>query len=89
MTAAPLLRPQGIPSPAFPVADNAQNLYKTSASNPTASSSKRPVSPSANLPTKKKKINDNDPVCVVCGQSPHHLVKDCPLVMEGPKAYVG
>lgn len=86
MTAAPLLRPQGIPSPAFPVADNAQNLYKTSASNPTASSSKRPVSPSANLPTKKKKINDNDPVCVVCGQSPHHLVKDCPLVMEGPKA---
>jgi chromodomain-helicase-DNA-binding protein 4 len=26
--------------------------------------------------------------CVVCGQLPYHLVKDCPAVLEGPKRYV-
>ncbi|KAJ7293407.1 SNF2 family DNA-dependent ATPase [Mycena rebaudengoi] len=55
---------------------------------PIASSSKRPPSPtSAEYSQHKKSRPSSAPAapCVICGSSPHHLVKDCPIVNEGPK----
>ncbi|KAI0654200.1 SNF2 family N-terminal domain-containing protein [Cubamyces menziesii] len=52
-----------------------------------ASSSKRPSSPVPAIdPPKTKKPRDanGQSVCVVCGRSPLHLIKDCPVVAQGP-----
>jgi chromodomain-helicase-DNA-binding protein 4 len=35
---------------------------------------------------KKRQRMDSYPSCPVCG-GPHHLVKDCPIIAEGPKRY--
>jgi chromodomain-helicase-DNA-binding protein 4 len=56
--------------------------------NATAGPSKRPGSPRLEEPVKKKKANPpadplSSPFCPVCNKSPHHLVKDCPLVTQG------
>ncbi|KAI0322695.1 hypothetical protein OF83DRAFT_1092474 [Amylostereum chailletii] len=32
----------------------------------------------------RKRAKNDGTVCVVCGRSPHHLIKDCPTVAEGP-----
>ncbi|KAJ7654999.1 SNF2 family DNA-dependent ATPase [Mycena polygramma] len=55
-------------------------------SNAVASSSKRTLSPTpaANPPHKKPRPSSSLS-CIICGSSPHHLAKDCPVVSEGPK----
>ncbi|KAJ6574934.1 hypothetical protein B0H19DRAFT_1371843 [Mycena capillaripes] len=55
-------------------------------SNAVASSSKRTLSPTptANPPHKKPRPSSSS-TCIICGTSPHHLAKDCPVVLEGPK----
>ncbi|KAJ7932575.1 SNF2 family DNA-dependent ATPase [Mycena leptocephala] len=55
-------------------------------SNAVASSSKRTLSPAptANPPQKKSRPSASL-TCIICGTSPHHLAKDCPVVSEGPK----
>jgi chromodomain-helicase-DNA-binding protein 4 len=45
---------------------------------------KRP-SDAPSVPMKRQKT-DKYPGCPVCG-GPHHLVKDCPTIAEGPKRY--
>jgi chromodomain-helicase-DNA-binding protein 4 len=52
----------------------------------TAGPSKRPSSLSHNEGPSKKKVKPSTAGCVVCGQTPHHLVKDCPVVAQGPKS---
>ncbi|KAJ7107605.1 SNF2 family DNA-dependent ATPase [Mycena crocata] len=54
-------------------------------SNAVASSSKRTLSPSGNPPHKKSRQSTSH-ACIICGKSPHHLAKDCPVVAEGPKS---
>lgn len=59
-------------------------------SNGVTGSSKRALSPipAADPVQKKKRVGGVElSECVICGRSPHHLVKDCPLVAEGPKRY--
>jgi chromodomain-helicase-DNA-binding protein 4 len=54
---------------------------------PNVGPSKRPPSPLGNDEApNSKKIKSSDTICMVCGKSPHHLVKDCPIVLQGPKA---
>jgi hypothetical protein len=51
---------------------------------PIAASSKRPP-PSSEYPPKVKRPKPIDTTsCPVC-DGPHHLVKDCPVVADGPK----
>jgi hypothetical protein len=51
---------------------------------PIAASSKRPP-PSSEHPSKAKRPKQiNTTSCPVC-DGPHHLVKDCPVVADGPK----
>lgn len=56
---------------------------------PTTSSSKRGSSPPTEEPSLKKTklLPQVTSSCVVCGHSPHHLVKDCPTILEGSKRY--
>ncbi|KAJ7786129.1 SNF2 family DNA-dependent ATPase [Mycena metata] len=75
------------PSKAF---EQVAQSSSSSAARPTppnavASSSKRPLSPApvSNPPRKKSKPSGS---CPVCQKSPHHLVKDCPVVTEGSKS---
>ncbi|TFK56559.1 hypothetical protein OE88DRAFT_1730039 [Heliocybe sulcata] len=51
-----------------------------------AGPSKRPPSPLPSTSSKKSKHTGGQTPCSVCGRSPHHLVKDCPVVAEGPKS---
>ncbi|EPQ60503.1 hypothetical protein GLOTRDRAFT_68181 [Gloeophyllum trabeum ATCC 11539] len=51
-----------------------------------AGPSKRPSSPLQGSNLKKAKHTPGDTPCVICGRLPHHLVKDCPVVAEGPKS---
>ncbi|KAI0639630.1 hypothetical protein C8Q77DRAFT_1082196 [Trametes polyzona] len=68
-----------IPPPALP--------RMSRPSNAVAGPSKRPSSPMlAHDAPKAKKAKDLSrlPACVVCGRVPHHLIKDCPVVAQGP-----
>ena len=71
----------GTSSPA-PRAGNARNDDVQS-----AGSLKRPGSP-ANETAKKKPKSIPTSSCPICNRSPHHLVKDCPIVTAGPQRYV-
>lgn len=55
--------------------------------NQPSGSLKRPGSPAGETAKKKPK-----PIpasrCPICNRSPHHLVKDCPVVAAGPQRYV-
>ncbi|KAJ7706367.1 SNF2 family N-terminal domain-containing protein [Mycena rosella] len=55
--------------------------------NAVAGSSKRAPSPVpvANPPLKKPRQSSSH-ACIICEASPHHLAKDCPLVLQGPKS---
>ncbi|KAG6821361.1 hypothetical protein H0H93_014158 [Arthromyces matolae] len=58
-------------------------------SSATANSSKRPASPvpPERITAKKPKtMADPSSPCPVCQQLPHHLVKNCPLVSDGPQS---
>ncbi|KAH9942923.1 SNF2 family N-terminal domain-containing protein [Amylocystis lapponica] len=69
-----------------PIAGQKPRLLGVTATNAAAGPSKRALSPDHDLGAPhKKKVKDNNSSCVVCGRSPHHLVKDCPAVAEGPK----
>ncbi|KAF8898923.1 SNF2 family N-terminal domain-containing protein [Infundibulicybe gibba] len=53
---------------------------------PMAGPSKRASSPGLDNSRKNKQsrsTNLSSP-CIVCGQTPHHLIKNCPLVSQGP-----
>lgn len=54
---------------------------------PTASSSKRGSPPEESSLKKKKKLSQPLSGCPVCERPSHHLVKDCPTVLEGSKRY--
>ncbi|RPD57040.1 hypothetical protein L227DRAFT_552450 [Lentinus tigrinus ALCF2SS1-6] len=57
--------------------------------NATSSSSKRPKPPGDSVEgpqNKKAKESGRMVSCVVCGRTPHHLVKDCPVVAQGPQS---
>ncbi|KAI0689886.1 SNF2 family N-terminal domain-containing protein [Cytidiella melzeri] len=50
----------------------------------TAGSSKRPLSPLQGAGPPLKKLKESGyPTCVVCGRSPGHKLKKCPVVREG------
>ncbi|KAJ7783591.1 SNF2 family DNA-dependent ATPase [Mycena maculata] len=55
--------------------------------NAVASSSKRALSPApaGNSPQKRSRQSLSQ-ACIICGKSPHHLAKDCSVVLEGPKS---
>ncbi|KZT02402.1 uncharacterized protein LAESUDRAFT_661821 [Laetiporus sulphureus 93-53] len=63
--------PQPVPRPSY---------WKATAGPAKRASSPTPV---AGLPPKRTKLK-TDAACAVCGRSPHHLIKDCPIVAEGP-----
>ncbi|GLB35984.1 putative class II histone deacetylase complex subunits 2 and 3 [Lyophyllum shimeji] len=72
------------PHPAAPLTTEIRQ-----SSNAVAGPSKRPASPSHTEQSKpkKSKISSTSALpCPVCEQVPHHLVKDCPLVAQGPKS---
>ncbi|KAJ7042418.1 SNF2 family DNA-dependent ATPase [Mycena alexandri] len=74
------------PSKAFEqAAQSSSSAARPTPPNAVASSSKRALSPApvANPPRKKTKPSGS---CPVCQKYPHHLVKDCPVVSEGPKS---
>jgi chromodomain-helicase-DNA-binding protein 4 len=71
----------GASTPA-PRAGNARNEEVQS-----AGSLKRPGS-SAEEKAKKKPKPIPTSSCPICNRSPHHLVKDCPIVAAGPQRYV-
>ncbi|KAI0673358.1 hypothetical protein C8Q78DRAFT_968243 [Trametes maxima] len=59
----------------------------TNPTNAVASSSKRPSSPvhMAEAPrAKKAKDAAGKGTCIVCGRTPYHLIKSCPVVAQGP-----
>ncbi|KAF5384826.1 hypothetical protein D9615_001372 [Tricholomella constricta] len=58
------------------------------ATNAVAGPSKRPASPTIAEQAKPKKIKTSvsSLPCPVCERSPHHLVKDCPIVAEGTRS---
>lgn len=86
--------PRPRPRPAQASSTSATQVASTSkhASNSTfpmdmaSSLPKRAPSPS-NEPSSKKKAIQGNAGCAVCG-GPHHLVKDCPKVLQGPKRQV-
>ncbi|KAF8634457.1 hypothetical protein AX15_000900 [Amanita polypyramis BW_CC] len=49
---------------------------------------KRPPSPSDDTGKKKPKPSPPASTCPICNRSPHHLVKDCPVVVAGPQRYL-
>lgn len=54
---------------------------------PRVSTSKRSSPALADEPSsKRKKVQQVPSTCAVCDR-PHHLIKDCPTVAEGPKRY--
>lgn len=57
-----------------------------------AGSSKRPASPPLAAGPPKKKVKEshqvNTPACAVCDQRPSHLLKSCPVVMQGSSRFV-
>ena len=55
--------------------------------NQVSGSLKRPGSP-ADEAAKKKSKPIFTSCCPICNRSPHHLVKDCPVVAAGPQRYV-
>ncbi|OBZ79352.1 Chromatin remodeling factor mit1 [Grifola frondosa] len=89
-TASKTVAPQAVVAPPRP----AQVKPKPRATNGTmagavAGPSKRARSPLQFTDVPKKKVKESSPSsCAICGRSPHHLVKDCPIVAEGPKRYV-
>lgn len=52
------------------------------------STSKRAISPSPAVDLPKKKKAKHGRACSICGQSPHHLAIECPVVIQGPTRYV-
>ncbi|KAG6890733.1 hypothetical protein C0992_013116 [Termitomyces sp. T32_za158] len=55
-----------------------------------AGTSKRPASPTTVEQGKAKKTKTTSVPslpCLVCEQTPHHLIKNCPLVLNGPQRY--
>lgn len=68
------------------MSEGAPSVFETT--NAIMSTSKRPM-PSGDLPDthQHKKVKETGRMipCVVCGRAPHHLVKDCPVVAEGPR----
>ncbi|KAJ7487418.1 SNF2 family DNA-dependent ATPase [Mycena galericulata] len=54
--------------------------------NAIASSSKRALSPDPGNSAQKKPRQSVSQACIICGKTPHHLAKDCPVVSEGPKS---
>ncbi|KAI0720008.1 SNF2 family N-terminal domain-containing protein [Cerioporus squamosus] len=64
-----------------------QRISKTA--NAISSSPKRPRPTGGSTDTtqhKKAKESGGTNPCVVCGRAPHHLVKDCPVVAQGPQS---
>lgn len=60
--------------------------HARNAANAIASSSRVPISatlPNNELKARKTKMVGGPP-CVVCGNHPHHLLKNCPVVAQGP-----
>ena len=55
--------------------------------NQPSGSLKRPGSPVGETTNKKPKPIPAS-CCPICNRSPHHLVKDCPVVAAGPQRYV-
>lgn len=55
--------------------------------NQPSGSLKRPSSPTGETAKKKTKPTPAS-CCLICNRSPHHLVKDCPVVAAGPQKYV-
>jgi len=55
-------------------------LFDWALSEPSKRTSPFPDNSSMN----KRPKQSVDLSCVVCGRTPHHLVKDCPIVIEGP-----
>jgi len=70
----------GVSTPA-PRVGNARNEVQS------AGSLKRP-GPSADETAKKKPKATPTSSCPICNCSPHHLVKDCPIVAAGPQRCV-
>lgn len=74
-----------------PIQFRPQNLSFTA--RPTAAisgTSKRPASPTTIEQGKAKKTKTTfapSLPCPVCEQTPHHLIKNCPLVISGPQRY--
>ena len=57
----------------------------------TTGPSKRPTPPTLKVgfpDLKKGQENGAQPPCIVCGGSPVHWLKDCPVVAQGPSRYV-
>ncbi|KAG6885408.1 hypothetical protein C0993_002141 [Termitomyces sp. T159_Od127] len=55
----------------------------------TASTSKRPASPTTVEQGKAKKTKTTSTPslpCLVCEKTPHHLIKNCPIVINGPQS---
>ncbi|KAG5353235.1 hypothetical protein C0989_009198 [Termitomyces sp. Mn162] len=62
---------------------------RSNGENAIASSSKRPVSPTTVEQGKAKKTKTasaSSLPCPVCERMPHHLIKNCPLVIDGPQS---
>ncbi|TFY68138.1 hypothetical protein EVG20_g3685 [Dentipellis fragilis] len=55
-------------------------------SNTSSTALKRPATSAENGEPKRKKNKMDTSICAVCGRSPLHLIKDCPIVAEGPKS---
>ncbi|KAA1471579.1 hypothetical protein DENSPDRAFT_799677 [Dentipellis sp. KUC8613] len=55
-------------------------------SNTSSSTLKRSAISTENGEPKRKRTKMDTSMCPVCGKSPLHLIKDCPIVAEGPKS---
>ncbi|KAG6818079.1 hypothetical protein H0H87_009234 [Tephrocybe sp. NHM501043] len=67
------------------------SMVRLHGQNATAGPSKRPASPTIfeaqQGKIKKAKVTAPAPLaCLVCEKVPHHLIKDCPLVADGPQS---
>lgn len=82
-------RPEQVGLNPRPVPPRPQPLPRVSNAivNAAAGPSKRSPSPRPLESPRKKKFREGPSLCAVCGRSPHHLVKDCPVVAQGPKRY--
>ncbi|KAI0936745.1 hypothetical protein AcV5_004808 [Taiwanofungus camphoratus] len=80
-------RPEQVGLNPRPVPPRPQPLPRVSNAivNAAAGPSKRSPSPRPLESPRKKKFREGPSLCAVCGRSPHHLVKDCPVVAQGPK----
>ncbi|KAJ7169708.1 SNF2 family DNA-dependent ATPase [Mycena filopes] len=82
----PKKKPRPSAAPDHAAQSSSSSTPRVTPPNAVASSSKRALSPApaANPPRKKTKQQSGS--CPVCQKSPHHLIKDCIVVSEGPKS---